>query len=272
MSDRSLAYAIAEEFDAYLRSQAGQIEGPVFAVSLRSNPSWVELGVNIGREPVFDAARGWLSDEQMAAPSSVRWYSGDWDYSAEPFVSEQTQRHLEPLAAAFDEAYGEHDRNPSAANWAMVDRAMRRWHVLSNEVMALVHPLAALPCSADAIAWVEFESYAQPVEHAISMTRTNEPALLGRLFPHWRRLCDALDATDPETVARARELRAAEPPREPPTLRPQLQQCLDDCGFTWWDLAGWDGAHVPSDFDPELPNYGTDEALALAFVVADRIS
>lgn len=283
VSDALLASAIAEELGDYLRTRAAEIAGSVYAVSLWSNPDYAELGVSIATENLFTHWRtvpryADLPDDVMSAPSSLRWNSGDWQYCAERFVSETSQEQLNPLAAAIDEALGQVDRDPGRDNWDEVHRALRRWHVLSNEVMALAHPLEPLDCSPDSIAWVEFQSYTTPVEHAASMTRTNDASLLRRLFPHWRRLCDGLDATDGDTLARLRDFRETQPVmgirqryQDAPILTPDLERLLSDCGFTWWDLAGWDGARIPSDFEPHLPNYGTCEPVALAFVVADRI-
>ena len=284
MSDSELASAIAEELAAYVRSQATAVEGPVYAVSLWSYGEYGQLGLNFATERGYETMRQVPAyratpDAALAAPSSIRWNSGDWDFgTAEPFCSESTQQRLNVLRDGMDEAGSRWVDDPSEANCTALARLERQWVRLVNDVMARAEPLALLPCGPDAVSWVECANYTRPVEHAMSMTLSSDRAVLQRLFPHWRRLCDALDATDPDTLARLREFRDTEPTarmgesyEQARILPPDLDGLLHECGFTWWDLAAWDGARAPSNFDPDVPNAVTDQAIALAFVVAERI-
>lgn len=284
MLDSDLASAIAEELTAYVRSQATAVEGPVYAVSLWSYGEYGQLGLNFATERGFDAIRrvpayGALSEAALAAPSSIRWNSGDWDFgTAEPFCSESTQQRLNVLRDGMDEAGSRWVDDPSKANCAALARLEGQWVRLANEAMARAEPMALLPCGPDAIAWVECANYTRRVEHAMSMTLSNDRAVLRRLFPQWRRLCAALDATTPDTLARLREFRDTQPIagigeryEQARILPPDLEGLLAECGFTWWDLAAWDGARVPSGFDPDVPNAVTGQSIALAFVVAERI-
>lgn len=219
-----------------------------------------------------------LSGAAMTAPASGRWNSGDWEVSAQPFVSEELRRHLDELGAVTDDVGFRFVDDPSPTNRAALARALRRWHQLSNAIMTQTRPLALLDCSADALAWVEFYSYTRPVEHAMSMTLHSDLDVLRRLFPHWRRLCDAVESTDPETLDRLREFRATSPVtginkryEQAPILPAETERHLAECGSTWWDVAGWNGARQPQDWDPQVPNAGSCDPMALAFVVAERL-
>jgi hypothetical protein len=283
VSDRELASVIAEKLNEYLRSHATAIAGHVYALSLWSYGEYGELGLNIATERQYEPARRApvhlaMSDEVLAAPASVRWNSGDWEFVAERFCTESTQQRLNVLRDVIDEAGFRYVDDPNEVNCAALARLERQWDLLANDVMAQARPLSLLECSPDAVAWVECANYTRPVEHAMSMTLTSDRDVLRRLFPHWRRLCDALDATDPDTLARLREFRDTQPimriselDEQARILTPKVEGLLADCGFTRWDLAGWDGARVPSDFDPDVPNAVTNQTIALAFVVAERI-
>lgn len=284
MSDRQLASVLAAELNEYLRSLAAGIVGPVYAVSLWSYGEYGEFGVNIATERGYEPMRRanldlGMSDEELTAPASVRWNSGDWEFgTAERFCTESTQRQLNVLRDVMDEAGFRYVDDPNEVNCAALAKLERQWDRLANDVMAQARPLSLLACGADAIAWVECANYTRPVEHAMSMTLTSDRDVLRRLFPHWRRLRDALDAIDPSTLGRLREFSETRPLvgirkryEQAAILTPEVEQLLADCGFTWWDLANWDGGRVPSDFDPDVPNAVTNHTIALAFVVADRI-
>lgn len=276
--DRQLASVVAEELRQDLRRRASEMSGPAYAFALWSNGEYGELGVSLAIEGVARHTPPVAGKPTPAldAPADDRW--NNWDPVAERFVTERTQELLDQLRDVMDEAGFRCLHDPSETNLADFGRALRRWQRLTNEVIANAEPLSLLPVTPDAVAWVEFPNYDRPVEHAMSMTLTNDRAVLGRLFPHWRHLCAALDGMDPGILSRLRDFREAAPLgsaercyREDPILAIDLEQALIDCGFTWWDLAGWDGAHVPADYDADVPNAGTDHKLALAYVVAERI-
>jgi len=196
----------------------------------------------------------------------------------ESFCSDTSRQQLDVFRDASDEAGSRYFDDPSVVNGTALATIERRWDRLANDVMAKAQPLSLLASSPDAIAWVENANYTSHAEHAMSMTLTSDGDVLRRLFPHWRRLCDGLDALEPETLARLREFRATHPAagirklyQQAPILTAEMEKLLTDCGEGWFQLAGWDGARVPSNFDPELPNARTCESIALAFVVAERI-
>jgi hypothetical protein len=279
MSDDGLASAIAAELGDHLRGRARAVAGPVYAVSLWSCGDYGELGVSLATEGHFQLRRQApvyhdVSDDGLSAPTGLRWDTGDWDVVAEPFVSEQTQRKLNALGAAIEQGAAQAIDDPKAVPGLV--QAWRRWISLSNMVMSQTRPLELLDCTPDAVCYVELESFGKRVEHAMSMILTSDRAVLRRQFPHWARLCAALNSTDAGTRARLGEIshqpstEAERLYRETP-LPSGTQRLLADCGFTWRDVASWDGARIPSDFDPEIPNFGTEEPMALAFVVADRL-
>jgi hypothetical protein len=277
MSDSRLATTLAAELEAHLRARAGEIPGPVYALSLWSESDYGSIGLNIATEATLERIREAPAyrnapDDVLTAPAGIRWNSGDWDIIGEGFVTESTQERLNALAALIDDALGRHVDDPSLR--PEVEGLLRRWQLITNEAFRQTRPLALLDSAPDAVTFVEFANFTKPVEVAMSMTLTVEPELMRRLFPHWGRLSNTLTsiAEDPDRLVQLREQDAAPDAREDQSpLPPEMQRHLDDCGFTWRHVAKWSGARVPFDFDPEVPNSGTCDPVALVFVVVDRI-
>jgi len=116
-------------------------------------------------------------DEVLFGADGLRWNVGDWHkFPDDDFMTDKTKAALEPLAAELvDDTVGQ----------VQLEAAGRRWRDIAFNVFELVQPLDLLPCSENAIAFVEFAD--TTVEERLEvMSRTVPASRMQVLSSEWR--------------------------------------------------------------------------------------
>jgi hypothetical protein len=181
MDDLGLVQMVARDLRSNLEERASRLSD-VYGFCLWTDDINGGFLASLATEGEFERLRGLPGyatqpDAVLFGADGLRWNVGDWHkFPDDDFMTDKTRTALEPLAAELvDDTLGEEHQVAVG----------RRWRDIAFSVFELVQPLDLLPCSDDAIAFVEFAD-ATVEERLEVMSRTVPASRMQVLSSQWR--------------------------------------------------------------------------------------